>query len=85
MWIDNRTQIIKVYEKAPSDPFVKKMTWRPEENAWVIEATDIEKIYNYDKTLGHCSQIVNDPVQTAAMAKFVEGKMSYAEMRSLCG
>lgn len=74
MWIDNRTDSIKVYEKAPSDPFVKKMTWRPEENAWVI-----------DKTLSECVQIVNDPVQTAAMAKFVDGNMSYAEMRSLCG
>ena len=56
------------------------MTWRPEENAWVID-----KIYSYDETLGHCVQIVNDPVQTAAMAKFVDGKMSYAEMRGLCG
>lgn len=36
MWIDNRTNDIKVYEKASSDPFVKKMTWRPEENAWVV-------------------------------------------------
>jgi hypothetical protein len=85
MWIDNRTGTLKVYEKAPSDPFVKKMSWRPEENAWVLELPEIEKIYNYDETLGHCTQIVNDPVQTTAMAKFVEGKMSYAEMRGLCG
>ena len=28
---------------------------------------------------------LNDPVQTAAMARFAEGKMSYAEMRGLCG
>jgi len=80
MWIDNRTGTIKVYETAPSDPFVKKMTWRPEENAWVID-----KISSYNETLGHCVNIVNDPVQTAAMAKFVDGNMSYAEMRSLCG
>jgi hypothetical protein len=29
--------------------------------------------------------MLNDPVQTDAMAKFAEGKMSYAEMRGLCG
>jgi hypothetical protein len=28
---------------------------------------------------------LNDPVQTAAMARFADGKMSYAEMRGLCG
>ena len=85
MWIDDRTSTIKVYEKNPGDPFVKKLTWDPQENAWVLFSTDIEKIYKYNEILGHCAQIVNDPVQTEAMAKFTEGKMSYAEMRGLCG
>lgn len=47
--------------------------------------SDIEKIYNYNELLGHCAVIVGDPVQTDAMARFAEGKMSYAEMRGLCG
>jgi hypothetical protein len=38
-----------------------------------------------DPLLAHCAVILDDPVQTAAMAKFAEGKMSYAEMRGLCG
>ena len=46
---------------------------------------DLEKIATIDPLLAHCAVIVNDPVQTAAMAKFAEGKMSYAEMRGLCG
>jgi hypothetical protein len=31
------------------------------------------------------SKIINDPVQTDALNKFAQGKMSYAEMRALCG
>jgi hypothetical protein len=46
---------------------------------------DMGKIATIDPLLAHCAVIVNDPVQTAAMAKFAEGKMSYAEMRGLCG
>jgi hypothetical protein len=47
---------------------------------------DLEKIANgLNPQLAACAQILNDPVQTAAMAKFAEGKMSYAEMRGLCG
>jgi hypothetical protein len=46
------------------------------------EMTSISKI---DPLLAQCAVILNDPVQTAAMAKFAEGKMSYAEMRGLCG
>lgn len=46
------------------------------------EVTSISKI---DPLLAQCAVILNDPVQTAAMAKFAEGKMSYAEMRGLCG
>jgi hypothetical protein len=47
--------------------------------------TDEEIISKYNPVLGACVASVNDPVQTAAMARFAEGKMSYAEMRGLCG
>jgi hypothetical protein len=46
------------------------------------EVTSISKI---DPLLAQCAVILNDPAQTTAMAKFAEGKMSYAEMRGLCG
>ena len=46
------------------------------------EVTSISKI---DQLLAHCAVMLGDPEQTAAMAKFAEGKMSYAEMRGLCG
>jgi hypothetical protein len=48
-------------------------------------SSQLESISKIDPLLAHCAVIVNDPVQTAAMAKFAEGKMSYAEMRGLCG
>jgi len=48
-------------------------------------ASQLKSISNIDPLLAQCAVIVNDPVQTAAMAKFAEGKMSYFEMRSLCG
>jgi hypothetical protein len=48
-------------------------------------ASQLKKIATIDPLLAHCAAILGDPVQTAAMAKFAEGKMSYAEMRGLCG
>jgi hypothetical protein len=45
----------------------------------------LKAIYEFDEKLGHCAQIINDQVQTEAMAKFVRGGMSYAEMRGFCG
>ena len=47
--------------------------------------SEVSSIFKIDPLLAHCAVIVNDPVQTAAMAKFAAGKMSYAEMRGLCG
>lgn len=47
--------------------------------------TDLEVISKYDPMLAKCATIVNDTDQTAAMAKFVTGQMSYAEMRRMCG
>ena len=46
---------------------------------------DAAKIATINPLLAQCAVVLGDPVQTAAMAKFAEGKMSYAEMRSLCG
>lgn len=48
-------------------------------------ASQLKKIATIDPLLAHCAVILDDPDQTAAMAKFAEGKMSYAEMRGLCG
>jgi hypothetical protein len=57
------------------------------QNAEIIEQndTDLEVISKYVPMLGGIAEHLDDPVQTAAMAKFVQGKMSYAEMRGLCG
>jgi hypothetical protein len=48
-------------------------------------SSQLKKIATIDPLLAHCAVIVDDPEQTAAMAKFAEGKLSYAEMRGLCG
>jgi hypothetical protein len=48
-------------------------------------ASQLKSISKIDPLLAQCAVILDDPVQTAAMAKFAEGKMSYAEMRGLCG
>jgi hypothetical protein len=40
---------------------------------------------NLNPQLAAAAAFLNDPVQTDAMARFAEGKMSYAEMRGLCG
>jgi hypothetical protein len=47
--------------------------------------SQLKKISTIDPLLAHCAVLVGDPAQTAALAKFAEGKMSYAEMRGLCG
>ena len=47
--------------------------------------SQLKKISTFDPILAHCAAIVSDQEQVAAMAKFAEGKMSYAEMRGLCG
>jgi len=53
--------------------------------AEIAASDELLKIATIDPLLAQCAVIVGDPVQTAAMAKFAEGKMSYAEMRGLCG
>lgn len=47
--------------------------------------SELAKIAKYNPDLAIATMMANDPVQTNAMAKFAEGKMSYAEMRGLCG
>lgn len=49
-------------------------------------AANLETISrNLNPDLAAAASFLNDPVQTDAMARFAEGKMSYAEMRGLCG
>lgn len=48
-------------------------------------SSKLAKIATIDPLLAQCAVMLNDPVQTDTMAKFAEGKMSYAEMRGLCG
>lgn len=59
------------------------------QNAEISEQDDnceeVSSIAKIDPLLAQCAVILDDPVQTAALAKFAEGKMSYAEMRGLCG
>ena len=74
MWIDNRSATIKVYEKNPGDPYVKKLTWDPQENAWVLYSD----LMNIAHKLG-------DPDQTQAAKEWEAGKLSYAEMRMRMG
>ena len=65
----------------------------PPQEAEVTEQKDegdevtsqLKSIATIDPLLAHCAVLLGDPDQTAAMAKFAEGKMSYAEMRGLCG
>jgi hypothetical protein len=47
--------------------------------------SQLHKIASISPLLAHCAVLVNDPVQTEALSRFAEGKMSYAEMRGLCG
>jgi hypothetical protein len=47
--------------------------------------SDLAKIATLDPNLAAAAAYLNDPEQTSAMARFAEGKMSYAEMRGLCG
>ena len=46
---------------------------------------DLEVISKMNPDIASIAQSLNDPVQTKAMADFARGKLSYAEMRSLCG
>ena len=47
--------------------------------------SDLEVISKYNPDLAAAAAYIGDPNQTAALAKFAKGEMSYAEMRSMCG
>lgn len=64
-------------------PTPAEVTEQKDEDSEVT--SQLKKIATIDPLLAQCAVMLNDPVQTAAMAKFAEGKMSYFEMRSLCG
>lgn len=70
-------------ERRVEAPQNAEITEQEEEGEEV--ASQLKKIATIDPLLAQCAVIVGDPEQTAAMAKFAEGKMSYAEMRGLCG
>lgn len=46
---------------------------------------DLKEISNMNPALASIAEQLNDPVQTKALADFAQGKLSYAEMRMLCG
>ena len=47
--------------------------------------SDLAKIATLNPNLAGAAAYLGDPEQTSALARFAEGKMSYAEMRGLCG
>lgn len=75
-----RGRVERSYMDSQDSPQFAEVTEQKDEGE--SEVSSISKI---DPLLAQCAVILNDPVQTAAMAKFAEGKMSYAEMRGLCG
>ena len=63
---------------------------KPDLEAVVDKAAEVlEKLREISKTRPvtpmDAAEALGDPAQTAAMKKFTEGKLSYAEMRGLCG
>ena len=51
----------------------------------IAASEELSKISKIDPLMARFAAVLDDPVQTTAMAKFSDGKMSYAEMRGLCG
>lgn len=49
------------------------------------EEKDLEVISKMNPDLAKIAERLDDPLQTKALADFARGKLSYAEMRSLCG
>lgn len=83
---------MRFMDKAPEDMIYTKnnpVGNRVEipQSAEIIEQkdTDIEVISEFNPNLAAAAEFLNDPDQTAALAKFVKGELSYAEMRGLCG
>ena len=59
---------------------------QPQEAEVTEQKDDGEEVSSrLDPLLSECAVMLGDMGQTAALAKFADGKMSYAEMRGLCG
>ena len=71
------------YMEHQDSPQFAEVTQQSDEGEEV--SSDLAKIATIDPLLAQCAVILGDPEQTSAMARFAEGKMSYAEMRGLCG
>lgn len=69
--------------KSQAVPQCAEVTEQSDEGVEV--SSDLAKIATFDPILAAATAYLGDPVQTSAMARFAEGKMSYAEMRGLCG
>jgi hypothetical protein len=84
---------VRYHSRTDNPPQGRGLTVERPQKAEITEQKDegeelsskLAKISTIDPLLAQCAVILNDPVQTDAMAKFAEGKMSYAEMRGLCG
>ena len=79
----NNPPMGRSYMDRQDPPQFGEITEQKDEGSEV--SSQLKSIAMIDPLLAHCAVILDDPVQTAAMAKFAEGKMSYAEMRGLCG
>lgn len=83
---DRKKCIVRFHSRA-ADPPIGRVPDAPQK-AEITEQRDVDLEVisrNLDPLLAQCAVIVNDPDQTDALARFAEGKMSYAEMRARCG
>jgi hypothetical protein len=77
--------VVVVARRRTDDPQNAEVTEQKDDSEGEEVTSQLKKIATIDPLLAQCAVIVNDPDQTAALAKFAEGKLSYAEMRGLCG
>jgi hypothetical protein len=75
--------VVQIYRRVDDPPQEAEVTEQKDEGDEVT--SQLKSIATIDPLLAHCAVLLGDPDQTAALAKFAEGKMSYAEMRGLCG
>jgi hypothetical protein len=78
MWIDTRTNDLIVYETNPGDVFVKKMTWVPERNGWVL-------FHAPPSQAELLLQFAQNKDQLEAAKDWNAGNLDYAEMRIRMG
>lgn len=51
----------------------------------IAASPELTQIASMNPDMAACAAVLGDPEQTATMARFARGEMSYAEMRGLCG